>query len=95
MTEIRCPECEALMNDQECSDCAQQTARHFARAYVPSRERKAACKSGHRFDESNTALRIRPNGAEYQVCIACRDAANAARTIARRVAKAAARRWAS
>ena len=80
MNEPRCPNCEALLTELECFECAwhamhenavRLTADKLAALAPPTRTH---CIKGHEMTEENTRLDVRkPESGKptYRVCITC------------------------
>jgi hypothetical protein len=67
MTELRCPDCEALMERiDECYECLlAQSSANKSGTYV-----RTKCKHGHPWTEENTVLKLH-RGTHVRECRTC------------------------
>jgi hypothetical protein len=100
MAEDRCPACEALMTELDCTDCimllraikAEQAAQALLdRPYVQTRTH---CLKGHEMTPENTRIDVRADGDKQSVTRACR-ACHKLRGIVRQEKKKAAKKAAT
>jgi hypothetical protein len=97
MTELRCPDCEAIVNELDCTDClqlqrnmqAQETAQALLeRAPIQTRTH---CPKGHEMTPDNTRIDVRADAEKQSITRSCRTCHNL-RGITRREKKKAAKK---
>jgi hypothetical protein len=97
MTEQRCPDCEAIVTELDCTDClqlqrntqAQQTAQALLeRAPIQTRTH---CPKGHEMTPDNTRIDVRADAEKQSITRSCRTCHNL-RGITRREKKKAAKK---
>ena len=75
MTEVRCPECEALKDSEDCYDCLIHADLRFYKSRIePERKMIDYCRNGHRMTSDNIYERNRKDrgGRTSRCCILCK-----------------------
>jgi len=81
MTEVRCPDCEALLTELDCLECVWHKQHQNAVRVMDQRladlppPARTHCAKGHEMTEANTRIEVRVEGKKSitRVCKACRN----------------------